>query len=516
MNEKSYDKKEKAAGPLYVRMLARIEKAGNRLPDPVVLFALFCVLLLIISYFAAGVSVVHPGTGETITAVNLLTVSNLQKILIDFPSNFLGFAPLGAVLTIMLGCGLAEKSGWLTSMVRLAGARASKRTVTVIVVFAGIMANQAGDAGGIVLPPLAALLFLSVGRNPLVGIFAAYASVSTGMAANLLISMSDVLAGTFTISAAQSLDPGFSGNIAMNYYFLIVSTFILLVTGVFVTDKIVEPRLGSYTKNAELEKDEALSPQEKKAIKRAGVCFIMLCLIIAALCIGPHAFLADPETGSIMSNQSPLMKGIISIVTILFLVPAIVYGKTAKTIKSSRDIVTMMAASMKDMGGYIVLVFVSAQFTSWFTQSNLATVFAVKGAELLEHMGIRGVGLIIGLILVSGIINLFIGSASAKWAIMAPIFVPMFMILGLHPAVTQMAYRIGDSITNVLSPLFPYVMILLAYVQKYDEKAGWGTLFSNMLPYSLVMGIAWSIILILFVLFQIPLGPGGPIYYKLG
>ena len=516
MNENTGIKSEKDREPMYIRILAKIEKAGNRLPDPVVLFAFLCVLLLIISYFTAGASVVHPGTGETITAVNLLTIANLQKILINFPSNFLGFAPLGAVLTIMLGCGLAEKSGWLTSMVRLAGARASGRTVTVIVVFAGIMANQAGDAGWIVLPPLAALLFLSVGRNPLVGIFAAYASVSTGMAANLLISMSDVLAGTFTISAAQSIAPGFSGNIAMNYYFLIVSTFILLFTGVITTDKIVEPRLGEYKGDVRLEHDANLAPEEKKGIKWAGVCFIAICLAIVALCIGPDAFLADPETGSIMSNNSPLMKGIISIVTIMFFVPAVVYGRVAGTIKSSKDIVNMLIAAMKDMGGYIVLVFVSAQFTSWFSQSNLATVFAVKGAEFLENTGITGIGLIIGLIIVSGIINLFIGSASAKWAIMAPIFVPMFMILGLHPSVTQMSYRIGDSITNVLSPLFPYVMILLSYVQKYDKKAGWGTLFSNMLPYSLVMGIAWSVILIVFVLFKIPLGPSGPIFYSLG
>lgn len=516
MNNHAKCDQNSAKRPLYVRFLEKIEKAGNRLPDPVVLFACLCLLLLALSFFAAGTSVVHPGTGETITAVNLLTKANLQKILMNFPGNFLGFAPLGAVLTIMLGCGLAEKSGWLTCMVRLAGAKASRRTVTIIVVFAGIMANQAGDAGWIVLPPLAALLFMSVGRNPLVGIFAAYAAVSTGMAANLLISMSDVLAGTFTIAAAQSIDPNFTGNVAMNYYFLIISTFILLAAGVFTTDRIVEPRLGEYHGGLYLEQEERLSEQEKKGLRLAGLTFLMVCLAIVALCIGPNAFLKDPETGSIMSNNSPLMKGIISIVTILFFVPAVVYGKTAGTVKNSTDVVNMLIASMKDMGGYIVLVFVSAQFTSWFSQSNLATIFAVKGAEFLEHMGITGIGLIVGLILVSGVINLFIGSASAKWAIMAPIFVPMFMILGLHPSVTQMAYRIGDSITNVLSPLFPYVMILLSYVQKYDKKAGWGTLFSNMLPYSLVMGISWILILLVFVLFRIPLGPNGPIYYTLG
>ncbi len=502
--------------PLYLRMLASIEKAGNKLPDPVVLFAILCAALLVISALVAGTTVIHPGTGETVTAVNLLTMENLRKILINFPANFLGFAPLGAVLTIMLGCGIAEKSGWLVGMVRLAGAKASTRTVTILVIFVGIMANQCGDAGWIVLPPLAAMLYMSVGRSPLVGIFAAYAAVSTGMAANLLISMSDVLAGTFTISAAQSLDPSFSGNIAMNWYFLIVSTGILLVTGVLTTDKIVEPRLRGRGIDVHTERSEALTSQERKGLKAANITFVLILLGIVALCIGPNAFMKDPETGSILSNSSPLMAGIVSIVTIAFLIPAIVYGKIAGTIKSSNDVVRMLSDSMKDMGGYIVLAFVASQFSSWFTQSKLATVFAIKGAELLESMGATGITLIIGLIIVSCIVNLFIGSASAKWAIMAPIFVPMFMVLGMHPAVTQMAYRIGDSITNVLSPLFPYVTVLLSYVKKYDKDAGWGTLFSNMLPYSIVMGIAWTILLVVFVLFNIPLGPSGPIYYTVG
>lgn len=499
----------------FMKMLAGIEKAGNKLPDPVILFAIICTALLIISALVAGTEVVHPGTGATITAVSLLTKENLQWILMSFPSNFLAFAPLGAVLTIVLGCGYAEKSGWLVGLVRLAGSKASARTVTIIVVFVGIMANQCGDAGWIVLPPLAAMLYMAVGRNPLVGIFAAYAAVSTGMAANLLISMSDVLAGSFTIAAAQTLDPSFEGNMAMNWWFLIVSTGILLLSGVIATDKIVEPRLRGRHSDIQIETTEELTALERKGLKAANWTFIGLLVLLVVLSIGPGAFMKDPATDSLMSNSSPLLGGIVSIVTIAFFIPATVYGKIAGTIKSGNDAVRMLGDAMRDMGGYIVLAFVAAQFSAWFTKSQLATVIAVKGAEILKSMGLGSVGLIVGLIIVSCIVNLFIGSASAKWAILAPVFVPMFMVLGMHPAVTQMAYRIGDSITNVLSPLFPYATVLLAYVRKYDKDAGWGTLFSNMLPYSILMGISWTVLLIIYVVFNIPLGPGGPIYYTM-
>ena len=496
-------------------ILAKIERAGNKIPDPLMIFAFLCVLLLILSAIFAGTTVIHPGTGAEVVAVNLLSVAQLQKILTDIPKNFTNFAPLGAVLTIMLGCGVAEKSGWLVGLVRKMGSRASKRTVTIMVVFVGIMANQAGDAGWIVLPALAGMLFQAVGRNPIVGVLCAYASVSTGMAANLLPSMSDVLAGTFTIQAAQFLDPTFEGNIAMNIYFLIASTFLLTAAGAFVTDKIVDKRLGAYTGGVVLEQDQSLSAQENKAMKAANFSFLALMALLVALCIGPNAFMRDPATGSLITSGAPLMSSIITIVTIIFFVPGVVYGTIAGTIKGSRGVVEMMNASMRDMGGYIVLAFSAAQFSFWFSQSNLTTILAVKGAEVLKNAGAEGVGLLVGMFIVSCTLNMFIGSASAKWALLAPVFVPMFMMMGIHPAATQAAYRVGDAATNVVTPLFPYVAILLATGRKYDKNFGFGTMFANMLPYSVIMGGLWIILLVIWWFTGLPLGPQGPLTYTM-
>lgn len=497
-------------------ILGWLERVGNKIPDPFMIFAFLCVVLLILSAVFAGTTVVHPGTGEEIVAVNLLSMAQLQKILTNIPKNFTNFAPLGAVLTIMLGCGVAEKSGWLVGLVRKMGSKASKRSVTILVVFVGIMANQAGDAGWIVLPSLAAMLFHAVGRNPILGILCAYASVSTGMAANLLPSMSDVLAGTFTIQAAQFLDPAFEGNIAMNLYFLIASTFLLTAAGTFVTDKIVAKRLGDYTGEMVLDQDQTLSAQENKAMRAANYTFLALIVLLVALCIGENAFMRDPATGSLITGGAPLMSGIITIVTIVFFVPGVVYGSIAGTIKGSRGVVDLMTESMRDMGSYIVLAFAAAQFSFWFSQSNLTTVMSVKGAEVLKNAGASGVGLLIGMFIVSCILNMFIGSASAKWALLAPVFVPMFMMMGIGPAATQAAYRIGDAATNVVTPLFPYVAILLATGRKYDKNFGFGTMFSNMLPYSLVMGGLWIVLLVIWWFTGLPLGPQGALTYTFG
>jgi len=497
-------------------VLGLVEKIGNKIPDPVMIFVWLCIILMILSAVFAGVTVIHPGTGEEVVATSLLTVASLRKILTSVPTNFTSFAPLGAVLTIMLGCGVAEKSGWLIALIRKMGSRASKRTVTVIVVFVGIMANQAGDAGWIVLPPLAAMLFHAVGRNPILGLLCAFASVSTGMAANLLPSMSDVLAGAFTIQAAQFIDPNFEGNIAMNMYFLIVSTFLLTIAGTFVTERVVDRRLGAYTGDVVLEHDQELSTQESKAMFGANMTFLALCVVLVILCLGDNAFMRDPVTGSLITSGAPLMGGIITIVAVIFFIPAVVYGVFVGTIKGSRGVVGMMSESMRDMGGYIVLAFVAAQFSSWFTQSNLSTVLAVKGADVLKNMGAEGVGLLVGMFIVSCILNLFIGSASAKWALLAPIFVPMFMLLGIHPAATQAAYRVGDAATNAISPLFPYMTILLAYCKKYDKNFGFGTMLANMIPYSVVMGLCWILLLVIWWFTGLPLGPQGPLTYTVG
>ncbi len=347
--------------------------------------------------------------------------------------------------------------------------------------------------------------------------FAAYAGVAGGFAANIMVNMSDVLAASFTIPAAQVIDPSYQGTPAMNLYFIMASVPMLVVLGALVTEKIVAPRFPSYEPTEELamEMEVEENENEPKGLKWAGISFLAMLLSIVLLSIGENSFMADPATGSILAYASPLMQGIVPLITIIFFVPGIVYGKITGSIKNDKEAARMMGESMRDMGPYIVLAFVASQFLAYFNWSNLGIVLSVKGAETLKAAGLTGIGLIVGFIGISALINIFVGSASAKWAIMAPIFVPMFMLLDFDPALSQMAYRIGDSITNPLTPLLPYFPILLAFARKYDKNVGMGTMISNMLPYSIVFFVMWTVLLIIFMVFNIPLGPGGGIYYTI-
>ena len=501
------------------KVLNLIESAGNKLPDPVTLFLIFCVFVIIISDIVAnaGVSVVHPSTKKVVTAVSLLTKENLQKILGQVVGNFQGFPPLGLVLVVMLGVGVAEKSGLMETAMKHFVTQVPSNLVTMMVMLAGICANAAGDAGFIVLPPLAAVVFLSIGRHPLAGIFVAYAGVAAGFAANFMVNMSDILAAGFTIPAAQVIDPKYVSSPAMNYYFICVSTLILAITGALVNAKIVEPRLGVYSGIAAAGSNqiEKLSDKQEKGLKWAGISLVLYIAVIAALSVGTNAFMADPQTKSILAWKAPLMQGIVPLITGMFLIPGLIYGCITNSIKSDKDVVSMMGQSMSTMGGYIVLAFMAAQFLAYFNWSNMGIIISVKGAEFLKDAGFTGIGLIIGFIFISSVINLFVGSASAKWAIMAPVFVPMFLLIGYDPALTQMAYRIGDSITNPVSPLFPYFPIIIAFAKQYEPKCGMGTIIANMMPFSVSFAIVWTILLILFIMFNLPLGPDGGIYYQL-
>jgi len=299
----------------------------------------------------------------------------------------------------------------------------------------------------------------------------------------------------------------------MNYYFMIASTLIILPVGVYVNNKIIEPRLGEYKGPMEDEDiNNELTDIENKALKRAGFTALAMIVGLIALSVGDGAFMKDPATGSLFSGDAPLMTGIVPIVTIIFLIPGIVYGASVGTIKNDKDVINMMAESVAEMGGYIILAFAASQFLALFEQSNIGALISIKGAEFLEAANFTGIGAVVSFIIVASIVNLFMGSAGAKWGIMAPIFVPMFMILGYSPALTQVCYRIGDSITNPLTPLFSYFPILLGFVQKYDEDAGLGTMISNMVPYSTLFAIAWVLLLIVFMVFDLPLGPGAGIY----
>jgi aminobenzoyl-glutamate transport protein len=490
------------------RFLNRIELSGNKMLDPISIFFLLCVAVVLISGILAffGTSAIHPKDNSIISAVSLLQKGELQRYLSTIVSSFQGFPPMALVLVVMIGVGVAEKSGLMDAALHRAVSNVPKMIVTPVIIFIGLVSNVAGDAGFIVLPPLSALVFLSVGRHPLIGMFASYAGVAGGFAANIMIGLSDVLAAGFTIPAAQLIDPSYSATPAMNYYFILASTVLLTIVGTIITEKVIAPRYANETFDSSKKENISSTELQNKGIKWAGIVLIAYLVLIVILCIGAFPFMGDKD-GSILGVSSPLMRGTIPVITVMFLLPGLVYGKIVGTIKTDKDAVKMMGKSMSDMGPYIVLAFFAAQFLALFTYSNLGVILAIKGADLLKVIGFTGGGLIVSFIILASFINLFIGSASAKWAILAPIFVPMFILIGYDPALTQMAYRIGDSITNPLSPLFPYLPVIISYVSVYKKDSGLGTIVSNMLPYSFTFFLVWAAFLLFWFYAGIPLGP---------
>ncbi|MYL19685.1 AbgT family transporter [Halobacillus litoralis] len=505
------EKQEKKG--LTIRLLDGVERVGNKLPHPVTLFAVFALLVVIASWIAstAGVEVEDPASGETLQVVNLLSSEGIKYMFESMVENFVGFAPLGTVLVTMLGIGIAERSGLISAMLRGLVTSVPRSLMTASLVFGGIMSSMAADAGYVVLTPLGAVLFAGLGRHPLAGLAAAFAGVSAGFSANLLLTALDPLLGDLTIQAAATIDPEYADTIlyTMNYYFMIVSVFVLTIVGTIVTDKIVEPRLGTY-KGGVKEEVNYLTAIEKKGMKGALIGFIVT--------IGLMALLVVPEWGPLRNPDdflaSPFFHSLVPVILILFFVPGFIYGKVTKEIKSDKDVAGQMSDTMASMGMYIVLAFTAGQFVAYFNHTNLGKVIAVSGAEFLDNLGFTGIGLIIAFIFVAGFINLFIGSSSAKWAIMAPVFVPLMMQLGYSPELTTLAYRIADSTTNVISPLMPYFAIVIAFAQKYDKKVGIGTLISAMLPYSIAFFIIWMIMLLIWMMTGLPIGPGAGFEYN--
>lgn len=493
------------------RMLNKIEVAGNKLPDPIVLFAIMAAIIVVISAVTSffNVTAISPSTGEEVVVKNLLSKEGIVEMLTGMVQNFSGFAPLGAVLVIMLGVGLADESGYFQTLMKRAVLSTPKKIIIPMIVFIGIIGNVAGDATQIVLPPLAATILMSFGYHPFVGLIAAYASTLGAFSANILIGMTDTLAAGFTEVGAQTVDPSFVGNPAMNYYFIAVSTFFLLAVATWVTYKFTIPRFGLY--DGEIVATEEVTSLEKRGLKWANISVFIVILIVLLGVIPANGLLRNPETGSLIVG-SPLMASVVPLVMIVFIVPGIFYGIGARTIRSSKDFADLLGKAMSSMGSYIVLVFVAAQMLAYFNASNLGAIIAIKGADFLESIGFKGIPLFVSFILFVSLVNLLIGSASAKWAILAPVFVPMFMYLGYHPAFTQMMYRIGDSITNPITPMFPYLVLLLAFAQKFDKKAGLGTLISGLFPYTIFFGIFWIALLIVWYLIGLPVGPNAPIF----
>lgn len=511
----SLNSKEKPT--LINRFLNIVEKIGNRLPDPSILFFLMClglaVLTWIISFFS--ITVKHPGSGDTIAIKSILSSDGLSMILNDAIKNFSEFPALGLVLAVMLGIGVSEKTGYFDKLMIQVVHKAPKKIIIPVIILVGILGNAAGDAATIVLPPLTAMVFIKLGYHPIAGLAMAYASALGGFSANVMIGMSDALLYAFTEPAAKIVSDNVHVNVAMNWYFIAASIIVLLPSVYWVTMRFVIPRLGTYdTSNSDIKVDEenkGLTPEENKAVFWANISFFAMIALLILLAIPQNSFLRNAKTGSLL-NDAPIINGVGLIILVLFLVPGLVYGIKMKVFHNSKDLGKMLADSMGSMGSFIVIVFFVAQLLAFLEWSNLGVIVAVKGASLLQ--GQNGIVLILGIIILSGLINLLIGSASAKWGILAPIFIPMLMLVGFHPAFTQMLYRIGDSISNPITPMMPYLPLLLSYAQKYDKHMKLGSLLSSLMPYTIILSIVWPLFMIIWYLLGWPLGPGGPLDMK--
>lgn len=500
------------------RFLDAVERIGNRLPDPLVLFLGLALAVPLLSALAVGLGWerAHPVTGEAIRAVNLLELDSLRRILGEAVTNFTSFPPLGVVLVTMLGVGLAERSGFIAACLRSFVARSPRRCLAPAVVFAGVLANLATDAGFVVLVPLGAAVFAGAGRHPLAGLCAAFAGVAGGFSANLAITPLDPLLAGLTEAAARLYDPAATLPPTANYYFMFASTFLVVAAGWWVTEAIVEPRLGPWRQRPldapgregeDEEEDSVLDPADparsRRALLEALLGSGLALLAVLTLFVPPGSFLRDADGG-----LAPLYAALIPLLAALFAIPGLIYGWRTGAIRRSGDVARMLSETMAGMGGYVVLAFFAAQFIAYFQWSNLGILVALAGADALRATGAGPIPLLLGVVLLCGAVNLLIGSASAKWALLAPIVVPMMMSLGFPPETAQAAFRVGDSCTNTITPLLPYFPVVLAFARRYAPETGLGTLVSAMMPYSIAFGLAWSALLAAWFLLGWPLGPG--------
>ncbi len=538
------DTKDQAKG-----FLGFVEKAGNKLPDPVFIFLFLMGILLVISVLASalgltaqlseqvlsGMSAANKarfsiGDDGVIPAISLLSADNIQRFWTEMPKTFTHFHPLGYVLVVMMGAGVAERTGLFGDAMRAAVRGAPKFLLTPVVAFVAMAGNHAADAAYVVLIPLAGILFASAGRHPVAGIAAAFAGVSGGFSANFAPGQLDALLYGITEAAGEILVPNYDANIAGNWYFITAMMVIFIPVIWFVTDKIVEPRLGKWVPEGDhartfADEDKPLSEDQKKGLLYAGFAVLGVAVLWAVMTLGPGTPLINeaactPENldagkCSVVARYSPLFQSLVGGFLILFLAAGIVYGVTVKTIKSGDDLVGMMADAMKDMGYYLVLAFAAAHFVAMFNWSNLGLISAVHGATAIEHSGLP-LPILLGLIvLFSALINLFVGSASAKWALLAPVMVPMLMLLGVSPDGATAAYRVGDSATNIITPLMVYFPLILVFAQRWKKDFGIGSLTAMMLPYSLWIMISGLVLMVAWVFLGLDLGPGAPVHYEL-
>jgi aminobenzoyl-glutamate transport protein len=499
------------------RFLLWIERVGNRLPDTAVLFVIALFAVWVVSAIFSGHEFEVPAAGEPrrLTIQNQLTGTALATFLATMVQTFTGFAPLGVVLVALLGVGVAEHVGFIGAALRAVLAVTPRRLLTPMLLLVAVMSHTAADAGYVLVIPLGGVIFRAAGRHPLAGIACAFAGVSGGFAANFIPSGIDPLLQGFTQQAAQLIDPARVVNPLCNWGFTSASSILIILLGWFITDRVVEPRLRStpIVEGAGPElRFERLEPRERRGLIAATMAMVAGIAIIALAAAPADSPLRNPA-GLLTAFDAPLMQSIVPLIFLLFLLPAAIYGYIARTITSHRDLIAGMTKTMSSMGYYLAMIFFAAQFTAAFGRSNLGALLSVEGADVLQRLGLPGAVTIVGIILLAIIVDLLIGSASAKWAVLAPIFVPILMQVGLSPELTQAAYRVGDSVVNIITPLMPYFPLVVAFSQRWVKTTGIGTLVSLMLPYSVTFGVCWTLFLLAYWALGIPLGIAAPYHY---
>ena len=501
-----------------------VEKIGNGLPNPALLFGILALLVLVLS--AIGYWLGWYGYHEAIgreEVENLLTRKGIHDIILFTVTNYTSFAPLGVVMVAMLGIGVMESSGLLKTSINAMLVKAPAKAVTFIVIFAGLLSNVASDLGYVLIIPLAGVIFHSLGRHPLAGMAAAFAAVSGGFSANILISTQDPLLAGLSTEAAQIVIPGYEVLPTANYYFMAVSTFVVAAICWLVTVRYLEPKLGKYEGDVPREEMTQPTALEKKGMRWAGITLLAWFVLIAAGLIPENGFLrgdviVDGEVVGRSALNSPVLRGFIAFLFFIGATAGAVYGFITGKFKQAADVIGSMNDNIKTLASYLVLVFFAAQFVAWFNWSNLGLVLAMRSAGFLQEAQIHLIPLTIIFILITATINLVMGSASAKWAIMGPVFIPIFMLLensygySPSPELTQAVYRVGDSITNIITPVLPYFALIIVFYQKYDKKAGIGTIISHMIPFTIALFIGWVALLIGWILLELPLGPGAPMF----
>jgi aminobenzoyl-glutamate transport protein len=494
-----------------------IEKMGNKLPHPFWMFVWICIFIVILSAVTAfaGLSAVDPATGMLIEATNLLSGMGLRLFVEEMVVNFAHFAPFGLVLVMLMGVSIAERSGLLTVLFRSLAFAVPRKILLPVIFIIAACGNIGSDAGIVIVPPIAALIFMQLGLNPIAGLVVGYAGATAGFTANFFIAGTDVLMAGISTEITKHFNPPMEVSATANWYFMIVSTIVLSLGGAFIARRYTIPRCQQFSVEIEggmLQTDGSLSVDEKKGLKRAGIGLLIYSIIIILLVVPSGAPLRNQETGGLL--PSPFLRGLVPVLFFLFAIPGYLYGKATGSIKVPNDVIRHMEYGMKELSGYIVLMLIVAQFINLFSWSRLDTILAINGAEFLQTTGLTGPVMFTLFMIIVATLNIFVGSGSAKWAIFAPIFIPMLAQLGYSPAFVQLMYRVGDSITNCVSPLYVYFPLLLGWVNKYNKNMGIGTVVSLLIPYSIILFILWVILLFAWFAFNLPIGPGEGIYLK--